>query len=302
MKFENPDFTEIIENEIKYIADTGHSEWSITSDAKSIKIHFGPFIVFSVEQNSIWMAIDKQYESDMDTYSFWKWDNNDYPEYKQYGLLSKNGYLSGTFENWDKIKSHHFSYLDKISDKKYKLDSRTKKNFDINILYDLAKELNKLLPIPEYIVSDFSENIDNEKELLDYTHINKTDKETIVKNRIGQNIFRENLLRIYNKCCICSLSVPQILKASHIKPWSCSNHSERLDYNNGLLLCANHDALFDRFLISFSPEGKLLISESIKSEKELLDLSGNIKLDFNEKQQKFMEWHREKFFEVNQQK
>jgi len=41
------------------------------------------------------------------------------------------------------------------------------------------------------------------------------------------------------------------LKASHIKAWKdCTSTQERLDSNNGLLLCANHDALFDQYLIS----------------------------------------------------
>lgn len=38
----------------------------------------------------------------------------------------------------------------------------------------------------------------------------------------------------------------RFLVASHIKTWSHSNNIDRLDIQNGLLLCPNHDALFDK--------------------------------------------------------
>jgi predicted restriction endonuclease len=46
------------------------------------------------------------------------------------------------------------------------------------------------------------------------------------------------------------------LIASHVKPWSESNHQERLDVNNGLLHCPNHDDLFDKGYISFIKMGR----------------------------------------------
>ena len=47
-----------------------------------------------------------------------------------------------------------------------------------------------------------------------------------------------------------------------------SSKEERIDANNGLLLCANHDALFDRHLISFEPDtGNICISASIDDDQ-----------------------------------
>lgn len=74
--------------------------------------------------------------------------------------------------------------------------------------------------------------------------MDKTEKESIVKARIGQSIFKMALLAVEMKCRLCGVSDERLLVASHIKPWSKSNHQERLDVNNGLLLCPNHDALF----------------------------------------------------------
>ena len=57
-----------------------------------------------------------------------------------------------------------------------------------------------------------------------------------------------------------------MLKASHIKAWSKSTDKQKLDENNGLLLCAHHDALFDKYLLSFEDDGKPIISELILEE------------------------------------
>lgn len=50
----------------------------------------------------------------------------------------------------------------------------------------------------------------------------------------------------------CGVSDEHFLIDSHIKPWSQSNNQEWLDVNNGLLLCPNHDALFDKGIIYIS--------------------------------------------------
>lgn len=60
-----------------------------------------------------------------------------------------------------------------------------------------------------------------------------------------------------------SVRVPDILHATHAKPWADSeSDNECLDVLIGFLLCANHDALFDRGLITFT-SGKN-ISATIK--------------------------------------
>ncbi|WP_237704111.1 HNH endonuclease [Planococcus donghaensis] len=60
------------------------------------------------------------------------------------------------------------------------------------------------------------------------------------------------LLQRESKCALCGVYNPRLLIVSHIKPWSTSTNDERLDVHNGLLLCSNHDALFDKKLISFT--------------------------------------------------
>ena len=67
-----------------------------------------------------------------------------------------------------------------------------------------------------------------------------------------------------------------MLIASHIKKWSdCANDAERLDDNNGLLLCAHHDALFDKHLITFDEHtGALIVSPTLSAtEQAELDIA-----------------------------
>lgn len=87
----------------------------------------------------------------------------------------------------------------------------------------------------------------------------------MVRQRVGQQIFRQAMLEYWdNACAVTGIALPEVLRASHTKPWSeCASDAERLDVFNGFLLSANLDALFDQFLITFSDEGGLLVSPAI---------------------------------------
>ena len=63
------------------------------------------------------------------------------------------------------------------------------------------------------------------------------EKKALTKIRINQSVFRELLLKRYSSCCLCNVNDKNFLVASHIKPWAKSNSEEKLDVNNGLLLC-----------------------------------------------------------------
>lgn len=95
-------------------------------------------------------------------------------------------------------------------------------------------------------------------------------RERLVKNRIGQYFFRMAVLNSYdNRCCITGLAVPELLVASHIKPWRDSDSkTERTNPMNGLALNALHDKAFDRGLITITPDFRILVSSKIKPSKE----------------------------------
>lgn len=97
---------------------------------------------------------------------------------------------------------------------------------------------------------------------------NSTEAERIVVQRVGQGLFRGALLDYWQgKCCVTGLDVPELLRASHIRPWArCETDEQRLDVFNGLLLAPHLDALFDGGWISFSNEGAVLVSERLTAD------------------------------------
>jgi hypothetical protein len=140
-----------------------------------------------------------------------------------------------------------------------------------------------------------------EKELDSPIVLEKTEKELITKARIGQSIFKRELLARGTKCRLCGVCDERFLVASHIKPWSQSDHQERLDVNNGMLLCPNHDALFDKGYISFDDYGKILISDSLdQATKVFLNINENLTICMNENQKQYMKWHSENIFKFGQ--
>jgi len=140
------------------------------------------------------------------------------------------------------------------------------------------------------------ENIENEIKIIERNleKINETERLSLIKSRIGQSGFKNGLLKKFNKCILCNIDIPELLVASHIKPWSESNNNERLDLNNGLLLCNLHDKLFDLGYISFDISGNIIISNKIKkSLYEDLKISENIKIRLDRKMEKYINWHKE---------
>lgn len=92
-----------------------------------------------------------------------------------------------------------------------------------------------------------------------------TERTREVRERIGQEVFREALMEFWGgRCALSGVELPaELLRASHAKPWRDANDVERLDPFNGLLLAVRFDALFDKGLIAFDDEGRLLASDSL---------------------------------------
>lgn len=88
-----------------------------------------------------------------------------------------------------------------------------------------------------------------------------------VKVRRVQRFFRQTVLESYNnRCAISGLAIPQLLVASHIIPWS-EDVSRRADPTNGIALNGLYDKAFDRYLLSFDDEFKVVLSPLVKSIK-----------------------------------
>ncbi|AGG05890.1 HNH endonuclease [Dehalococcoides mccartyi] len=150
--------------------------------------------------------------------------------------------------------------------------------------------------------------ISEEIDLSDLPDLPEGDeKERIVFARVNQHFFRKVLLSSYDsKCCITGLNVPELLVASHIKPWQVSDSkTERTKPSNGLLLNALHDKAFDRGYISVDTNYRIMVSSKL-AEYNSSDICRDWLLSFKGKQiflpdrfvpeQRFLEYHNDVVF------
>lgn len=106
-----------------------------------------------------------------------------------------------------------------------------------------------------------------------------TEAERLVVQRVGQGLFRGALLDYWQgKCCVTGLDVPELLRASHIRPWArCETDEQRLDVFNGLLLAPHLDALFDAGLMTVDAAGVVQLSAKLTAERRAaLGLTGEL--------------------------
>lgn len=127
-----------------------------------------------------------------------------------------------------------------------------------------------------------------------------TEALAIVKQRRGQELFRKALMDYWGgACAVTGITIPELLRASHAKPWAdCASDEERLNVFNGFLLCAHLDALFDRGLMTFDEKGAAVFSVTIDAgTRDRLNLSEAIRLRWLAPEHgAFLNWHRERVF------
>ena len=130
---------------------------------------------------------------------------------------------------------------------------------------------------------------------------NGTEIERMVRQRVGQNTFRNAMMDYWGSACaVTGITVSEVLRASHAKPWAdCVNDAERLDVFNGFLLSANLDALFDRFLITFNDDGTMHVSSKLTMDQRIsLGLNSAFSLRWVAKEHKhYLQYHRNIFIE-----
>ena len=148
--------------------------------------------------------------------------------------------------------------------------------------------------------ADIFEQDDIKSVINDYDNLHETERNAIVKSRIGQGLFRKALLKKYdNSCIITGINEKKLLVASHIKPWAVCTNAERLSVENGLLLSPTFDKLFDCGLISFNDSGKILISSQLSAEvvsKLHISAADTFNLKASQELKQNLEYHRDVVF------
>ena len=123
-----------------------------------------------------------------------------------------------------------------------------------------------------------------------------TERSGLVTSRVGQGAYRKRIIHRWEyKCAVTNFNKLDILIASHIVPWSKATDHERLDVNNGLLLSPTYDALFDKHLVTFDNNGKIILSDKIEfSAYQKIGITGKEKIDgLSEYNHHYLQKHQE---------
>tara|TARA_Y100000590_G_scaffold68331_1_gene74459 strand:- start:4298 stop:5254 length:957 start_codon:yes stop_codon:yes gene_type:complete len=104
--------------------------------------------------------------------------------------------------------------------------------------------------------------VDYSNPIFEFNHVEiaESEKKQITKARKGQAKYREKLLEECPFCPITTIGDDRLLIASHIKPFSKSNNSEKYDPKNGFMLTPTFDWLFDKGFISFNDDKSMIVS------------------------------------------
>ena len=148
----------------------------------------------------------------------------------------------------------------------------------------------------EFIAKGVIASVEEDIEaIVANTALEATEKAQLINYRIGQGQYRKSLINYWKCCSVTGYSDTSMLVASHIKPWSHSSNSERLDIFNGLLLVPNLDKAFDQGLISFEANGKILISPSLQ-QPNALGINDRMSVSLVKEHQVYMAYHRTNIF------
>jgi putative restriction endonuclease len=168
---------------------------------------------------------------------------------------------------------------------------------DVAALLRRAASLARALP--SHAALDYEATVASQLAQLP-ADLGGTEVERLIRRRVGQQKFREAMLDYWGSACaVTGVALPDVLRASHAKPWAeCASDAERLDVFNGFLLVANLDALFDRFLVSFDDAGRLLISSLLSTDaRGQLGLQPSMMLRWlSDAHRVYLAWHRLQFW------
>ena len=231
----------------------------------------------------------------------------EYIEFKEnFKLFMKNEGLANNTSN------NYITWLEFIAKKGFPINRELKNNSEIidflkkdeqyrDNYQDKGDYSNFVSALNKYrkFIATRSNLVDDIEAIKKDSTISETQKELLTFARIGQGKYRKDLIELWEKCSVSECNMTDLLIASHIKPWSESSNEEKLDPYNGLLLLPNYDKLFDKHLISFDDDGKIIISPHIKKgDYKVLGISSKDKLfKVFEQNKPYLKTHRKKIYD-----
>ncbi|MBM7691653.1 hypothetical protein JOC77_001060 [Peribacillus deserti] len=224
------------------------------------------------------------------------WDNEGYLVHLSYHELEKPVNIRDSFI--------HIASLLPIKYSPFQPDSNGNQGYLYPCNEELAIKLLELISeLNVYLVTD--EQLEFSMEEVRRTENNMlipvlAESESVIKTkiRLGKQRFRKDLFPLWEgKCVLCGISLPELLRAVHSKPWKDCTSLERVDPYNGLLLCCNHQALYEHGYITFDGQGRLHISSKIWEYDYLnYGIMPKTKIKVYQENKMYFKWHKKNIF------
>lgn len=131
-------------------------------------------------------------------------------------------------------------------------------------------------------------------------YITTGERESKTTHRIGQGQIRKAALERYgNQCCLCKIDDPSLLVAGHIRGWA-RGEKARNDPENVVLMCALHDSLFGKGLMTLAPSRYTVELSPLLSVEAKKQIEGTT-LKFRPPKsglpsKQYLDWHRKNLF------
>jgi predicted restriction endonuclease len=235
----------------------------------------------------------------MEERNFEKWIIQNHPQitdtrrYPKTIRTISNHLRKKNFENVDLYSINNSDVAKNLKNAYFNIAEYHDLNERGNNMYSRAFDLYIQYLESNYNTDKLSKDIEN--ILADKT-VTNTEKSSLIQIRIGQGKFREDLVRLWGGCSLTGYENISLLIASHIKPWNVANNKERLDPYNGFLLLPNLDKVFDKGLITFEENGRILISRHL-IDYELLGITLDLNIKIDEKHKPYLAYHRSNVFQ-----
>ena len=234
--------------------------------------------MIALEEFSAWMC-ENSTLSDSSVYKYTRAVNTISNEMKEKGVITESLLVMSALQLdiFVPLILHDPDFINK---------NKTGNNMYSNALkqYRLFRNVESVEVIDHDEVASVIEN---------YANLQETERSAIVKSRIGQGLFRKELIKKYNSSCVITgINEKKLLIAV------CTN-AERLSVENGLLLSPTFDKLFDCGLISFADSGRILISSQLSAEvvsKLHISATDTFNLKASQELKQNLEYHREVVF------
>ena len=148
-------------------------------------------------------------------------------------------------------------------------------------------------------------------DVIGNEQMNETEKQQYLdgvvrtRNQAIQNQFRKGLLENNEHVCpICGFSFEKFLIASHIRPYAkCEDTYDAINHFNGLLMCPNHDKLFEdaKYMTIDYKTGEIKLSKEAAVSQDFKFLNGTVisKSYIANERRHYLEWHNHRFLEHN---